>query len=169
MNILGTLRGVSAATVAGSIIWVGAEGVITKDTEGVKAKESKHSIPFYLAVGGVPTWLLLRALDEKNQAQNIIPEEKKPEEPPRTIFDNWREVDKLTLNNKHKEAIPVAIHALLTQEHVSQSECVRVAGVCLLGGRYDIYDYLTKIMPAYATKKTLNAEEKEYLTKAIKT
>ena len=39
---------------------------LTKDERNYT---QNHSIPFYLAIGSLPSWLLVRQLDEKNQAK----------------------------------------------------------------------------------------------------
>ena len=77
MNTLKTLRTVSAATILGSLVLVGVKDIKTENIRDIATKENRsltkeeleysqnRSIPFYLALGSIPAWLLIRQLDEK--------------------------------------------------------------------------------------------------------
>ena len=86
MNILRTLRTASAATVVGVIALACAKDIQTKNIREQAVKENRKlteaemkeitspSLPFYLAAGSVPTWLLLRTLDERRERRKQLPE-----------------------------------------------------------------------------------------------
>ena len=75
--MLKTLRTISAASVLGSLILVGAKDIKAESVRETAIKENRslteqelkdtqnHSIPFYFALGTIPPWLLIRRLDEK--------------------------------------------------------------------------------------------------------
>ena len=79
--MLGTLRNIFATTALGSLVLVGAKDIKTENIRDAAVKENRsltkkeidytqnYSIPFYLAIGSIPSWFLVRQLDEKRQTK----------------------------------------------------------------------------------------------------
>ncbi len=68
-------------------------------------------------------------------------------EPLKTEYQLERDIGWLQMNNEYKKAIPLALELLLSKGSVDQSECISVAGICLLGRRHDIYLAILQQMP----------------------
>ncbi len=103
--------------------------------------------------GIVKTRISLPVLD--NKTQESIP----------NLYKLEAEIDQLTMNNEHSKAIPKVLEWLFKKNAVTQSDCIRAAGICLLGGKHDIYLALLDIAPRSHQQKSFNDAEKEKLNK----
>ena len=79
--MLKILRNVFITTALGSVTLCAVKDDKAEHIKDAAVKEHRsltneelhytqnYSIPFYLAIGSIPSWLLVRQLDEKNQAK----------------------------------------------------------------------------------------------------
>ena len=80
----------------------------------------------------------------------------------------WKEIEWLTMNNQYPEAIPLALQWLVSQNSVSQSDCIKVAGICLLGGEHKLYENIIDMMP-YSKEPRIPSDAQKKLLTSFKT